>query len=754
MSNIVRSKFAGLLRGLLRRFDDDGAGTVASPSPLAAATGPRGLAPAAVLQPKLRANYPPPATPPAPPAAGHAGAGGLQLPLSSVVAVLPIDLRAKLLESPPANAAISIPVEKVLSQLAHGAVKITFGELRAARPGLFANSSENDARQIVLPLNEIITRISPTLLSRRTAKAVEPADDIAGPFGIRTPGLNLATAPVPARNAPAPVANAPRPAPAAAAATFTRRPVAGQKAAAAVPRTAPPSPAASSTPVKRTPAAPRGPAAPIPFSPAPVAAAKNSESPAQVQAEPSLLVPLSELAEKWPEAIRLELTGAELMSSQAALPVSLVEPGLKQGRVTILWKKLRMMIQPNPAPVSVHDNAELELPLKVLAPLFFGSQKAAAQAKRRISASPEIPDVFPALAPAIRQSEIATSFTPAPVAAPRPAPAAVVPAAPAAPAPSRPAKRAFPAPPAAPANKATPEHNFVSAPLSVLSEKWPEALQTEISQWNLPEAQIVLPVDTLAPAMKCGRVKFAWRELRAWIQPAPAATETLFDGVELELPLKVIAPLFLAQQTPPARPSSRFAVDQSIPSPFFGLADGEVKVSMPAAPVAVSTPKPAPPALKSVDARLSETNYYVWGDTSDTPRVDQSEYKRAQAPATDFTSRSSTPKEIVARTAKLPGVAGVVIALCDGLLIASQVPTELNPDTAAAFLPQIFDRVAQSTRELRMGPLNNLKFTVGNVPWQIFHVNAIYFAVFGRPGEALPTSQLTSLAAELDRKKQ
>ena len=50
-----------------------------------------------------------------------------------------------------------------------------------------------------------------------------------------------------------------------------------------------------------------------------------------------------------------------------------------------------------------------------------------------------------------------------------------------------------------------------------------------------------------------------------------------------------------------------------------------------------------------------------------------------------------------------------------------------------------------------MGELNNLNFTVGNVPWKIFRVNAIFFAAFGRAGEPLPTAQLAALAAELDR---
>jgi predicted regulator of Ras-like GTPase activity (Roadblock/LC7/MglB family) len=93
------------------------------------------------------------------------------------------------------------------------------------------------------------------------------------------------------------------------------------------------------------------------------------------------------------------------------------------------------------------------------------------------------------------------------------------------------------------------------------------------------------------------------------------------------------------------------------------------------------------------------------------------------------------------------------VALADGLRVASQVPETLSADTVAAFLPQIFERVNQSTRELRMGALNNVSFTVGNVPWKIFRVNSVYFAAFGRSGEGLPTAQLAQLAIELDRKK-
>jgi predicted regulator of Ras-like GTPase activity (Roadblock/LC7/MglB family) len=122
------------------------------------------------------------------------------------------------------------------------------------------------------------------------------------------------------------------------------------------------------------------------------------------------------------------------------------------------------------------------------------------------------------------------------------------------------------------------------------------------------------------------------------------------------------------------------------------------------------------------------------------------------SPGTRFVSKYATPNEVVSRAAALDGVAGALIALPDGLMVASRLQSDVNGDTLAAFLPQIFGKVSQCTRELRMGDLNNLNFTVGNVPWKIFRVNAIFFAAFGRCGEPLPTGQLAALAAELDHK--
>ena len=278
----------------------------------------------------------------------------------------------------------------------------------------------------------------------------------------------------------------------------------------------------------------------------------------------------------------------------------------------------------------------------------------------------------------------------------------------------------------------------ISAPLAALSENWPEDLKTEIELLDLNGAQVALPVNVVEPALKRGRVICAWRDLRSWIKTAAVAV-SVHDGIELELPLKVLAPLFFSRQKN-GDAQKKVSVSEEIPNLFFGFPQPE-SAPVPTAPMpsAVAAATPPPP----------DTNYFL---RANQPQTTDSEFKRKGG--TDFSSRAAPPADVVARAMQLPGVAGAVIALPDGLKVASQIPADLNGDTLAAFLPQIFARVNQCSRELRMGDLNNLSFTVGSVPWKIFRVNAVYFAAFGRANEPLPGAPLAALATELDRKKQ
>lgn len=266
------------------------------------------------------------------------------------------------------------------------------------------------------------------------------------------------------------------------------------------------------------------------------------------------------------------------------------------------------------------------------------------------------------------------------------------------------------------------------APLSALAAPWPEALRQEIAQLNLVNAQLTMPVELIEASLKRGRVTFAWKTLRSWISPAVPPNPSPYDTTELELPLSVVAPLFLSRPRN-AGQAMRVTVDETIPDLFSGLPIVE-------------------PAPAEADA-----NHVVCAERFNTLSVEDAHGERPKPVGAESGVRVATPNEIVARAAALNGVAGALIALPEGLLVASRVPAESNGDTLAAFLPQVFSKVSQATRELRLGELNNLNFTVGNVPWRIFRVNTLFFAAFGHACGPLPTGELARLAAEMDRRR-
>jgi len=275
----------------------------------------------------------------------------------------------------------------------------------------------------------------------------------------------------------------------------------------------------------------------------------------------------------------------------------------------------------------------------------------------------------------------------------------------------------------------------IVASLGQLSAAWAAPVRTEIIEFKLEDSQVHIPVEFLEAALKQGRVMSNWKTVRQWLHPQANLKISPADATAVELPLKVVAPLFLARQKERLRDRQKVEVDKDIPNLFFGFPEPD------AAP-----PRPAP--------STGDTNFYAWDDsTGEVKAQPRSNANGPGSPGTRFVSKYATPNEVVSRAAGLEGVAGALVALPDGLMVASCLSPDLNSETLAAFLPQIFGKVSQSTKELRMGELNNLNFTVGNVPWKIFRVNAIYFAAFGRAGQPLPTAQLAALAGELDHNK-
>jgi len=69
----------------------------------------------------------------------------------------------------------------------------------------------------------------------------------------------------------------------------------------------------------------------------------------------------------------------------------------------------------------------------------------------------------------------------------------------------------------------------------------------------------------------------------------------------------------------------------------------------------------------------------------------------------------------------------------------------------AAFLPQIFGRMSQYTKELKMGEVKNITLVVEQGVLQIFAAGIIYFAALAKAGAQLPQLELNLIATELSR---
>jgi predicted regulator of Ras-like GTPase activity (Roadblock/LC7/MglB family) len=110
-----------------------------------------------------------------------------------------------------------------------------------------------------------------------------------------------------------------------------------------------------------------------------------------------------------------------------------------------------------------------------------------------------------------------------------------------------------------------------------------------------------------------------------------------------------------------------------------------------------------------------------------------------------------TPQEVVEKAAALRGVAGALITTTDGLPVAFHLPSDLSGNMVAAFVPQLFMRVVQYTRDLKLGDAKHITILVENVPLQIFKSGGVYFTALGRANENLPKPQLTAIALALGR---
>jgi len=264
-------------------------------------------------------------------------------------------------------------------------------------------------------------------------------------------------------------------------------------------------------------------------------------------------------------------------------------------------------------------------------------------------------------------------------------------------------------------------------------------VRNEIQQFQLTNATISIPVNRLEPGMKTGRVAFTWGELCGWLSitvPSSANGDTV-----VELPLKVIAPLFLAAPRT-VKPRKAVSIGENVPDLFAGVSKPVAPqpeaepAAAPAAPLrmapAVALPTPVPSVTPPVRVPVPAVSANVLGEIFGHP-----------------SKGDWTPAEIVQKIQAMPGVAGALLASRDGLLVAGQVPPPLKTELIAAFLPQMLSQISNCTEEVHLGTVHALRLSTGQTNCLMLKAGKLCLAVLSKPDQKLPEAVLERIASQL-----
>lgn len=688
----------------------------------------------------------------------------IRIPFASVLRGVPQDLWGKLAPAGAAGKHLVLAKSDVIAQLPQGAVKLPLATLRQSAPdGLFAANAARDSQLIDLPLKDILEQLRLESLARRPDQTpIHVSAEVPDIFGARgenlstlrimekaeaSAGRKVAPAPEPRPAAPEPPpAWAPLPMTPAASAPAAPGPLPPRSVTPVAPpsvqqppvhRPATPPPQAAPAPAPATGLAP---VAPIRFgpppAPAPAPAAPLRPAPLAPTAAPpagTFLIAIKDVAERWPEEIRTALAQLQVGDGKLALPAVEVCEGLKRRRVEFPWDTLRAWIFPTPPPTapSALDKIVLTLPLDQLTPLFLDFIRSS-PAHRKVADSRTITEFF-------RRAELEAKGA-------APSPSNVIP---------------LPVPGPGAETPETPPllEGSIDLPLGPISTDWPAEVRGDIGDYQLNQSVVSLPLEYVEAGLKGGRVEFSWRQVLAWLRPIPTdAQNTQHGELRVCFPLPVVAPLFL-RKTGANQPRRKAAVDQSIPDLFsaHGVPNPAATAPVPVPPAAPARPPaPVPAAATTAPSTppapapspVVPVPSSVAPEAAAVPRLTPRNLAQV---FNEPGKRTWTPNDIVHYSARLPGVAGALIALQDGLLVAAAMPPTLRGETIAAFVPQIFGRMNQYTRELQLGEAQGISYTVPSGTLQMYSAGLIYYVILGKPDAPLPLQDLQFIARELSR---
>lgn len=335
----------------------------------------------------------------------------IAVPLKGITDLFPPELKGAIRKQPSEHVEVAIPRAIILPQLAKGAVRITFGQLRAMTPEIFfhADGAAADAK-ILLPLDVLVRRMNP---SRREDQR-QPSIPVNIPSifgkaggGQARPGGAAAHGsadpwysqrrptfePLPegdANEAPATAATGKKNAvkePERARGTAKPAAVAGVAGVAPVPAAAR---------VAAAPVATRIPIPPVVAAPIPAAAAAPAATripiplPAAAARADCVSIPLALILPALPEEARAAFDGAG--GDSVMVPLAEFEPRMRSGKLRFKCSELRGWCSARPgAPVG--PDVDVDLPMATMVPLFMAARKAP-DTRKKVEIDARIPDIF------------------------------------------------------------------------------------------------------------------------------------------------------------------------------------------------------------------------------------------------------------------------------------------------------------------------------------------------------------------------
>jgi predicted regulator of Ras-like GTPase activity (Roadblock/LC7/MglB family) len=293
---------------------------------------------------------------------------------------------------------ILIPRALIEPQLAAGAVRVTFGQIRAATPEIFfhADRAPADAK-ILLPLEHVLRQITPCRRDDQRLPSI-PVNipsiflkaSLARPNGASGHGGQepwYSQRRPTYETQPEGDSDAGPPGPANGKKPF--RPLATDRPR----RTTEPPAAPAAPPVSSAPAAPTAPTAPIsPIGPiSPIPAAADSKLPE------CFAIPLSAVLAVLPPEIRHSLTGSDATSGCFLIPMGEFEARMRTGKLHFKWGQLQNWCTVDLA-ASAAPDLDIDLPLAAVVPLFVAG-RGTPEPRKQVEVDTRIPDLFSKSAP-------------------------------------------------------------------------------------------------------------------------------------------------------------------------------------------------------------------------------------------------------------------------------------------------------------------------------------------------------------------